>query len=183
MWEWLQTLSGGAATFVGSATGSAIGLIALLLGALFNAHLNRRRDDRIRKEDARKLATALRAELSGLLATLEANTKMLKEQPPEAGGGLLTPDLGQSVRIMPHLLDKIGLLDVATLRAVIESYLVIEQYAQKLVLVGGTLVENMPGDKRVVSLRAEQTELVITITEAVIDKIRESVKMLSTYVR
>jgi hypothetical protein len=44
MWEWLQGLSGGAASFIGSFTGSAIGLIAILSGALFNAHLNRKRD-------------------------------------------------------------------------------------------------------------------------------------------
>src|SRR5215217_5010526 len=41
MWGWLQGLSGGAATAVGSATGAAIGRVALLLGALFNARLNR----------------------------------------------------------------------------------------------------------------------------------------------
>jgi uncharacterized membrane protein (DUF4010 family) len=45
MIEWLQGLQGGAATFVGALTGSAIGFMALVLGALFNAHLNRKRDN------------------------------------------------------------------------------------------------------------------------------------------
>jgi hypothetical protein len=38
-WEWLQTASPGQATFVGTLTGSFFGLVALLLGALFNASL------------------------------------------------------------------------------------------------------------------------------------------------
>ncbi len=63
MLDWLNTLSPGAASFLGSLTGASVGLMALLLGALFNAHLNRSRDDRLRKEDARALAAALRAEL------------------------------------------------------------------------------------------------------------------------
>jgi hypothetical protein len=46
MWEWLNDLEGGALTVVGTAVGSFLGLISLLIGALFNAHLNRRRDDR-----------------------------------------------------------------------------------------------------------------------------------------
>jgi hypothetical protein len=53
----------GEAAFVGALIGSSIGLVALLLGALFNAELNRRRDDRLRREDRRAVATALRAEL------------------------------------------------------------------------------------------------------------------------
>jgi len=36
----------GQAAFLGSLTGGLIGLVALLLGALFNTHLNRRRDHR-----------------------------------------------------------------------------------------------------------------------------------------
>jgi hypothetical protein len=66
MWEWLQGLSGGAANFVGAIAGSAIGLIALLVGALFNSHLNRLRDDRIRREETRAVAAALMAELDGV---------------------------------------------------------------------------------------------------------------------
>jgi hypothetical protein len=52
-WEWLQTASQGQATFVGALTGSFFGLLALLLGALANAGLNRGRDNRLRKEDQR----------------------------------------------------------------------------------------------------------------------------------
>jgi hypothetical protein len=64
-WQWLQTASQGQASFVGTLMGSFFGLLALLLGALANAGLNRNRDDRLRREDQRAIATALRAELEG----------------------------------------------------------------------------------------------------------------------
>jgi hypothetical protein len=47
-WKWLGALPPSSASFVGTVTGSSLGLIALLLGALFNARLNRRRDDKLR---------------------------------------------------------------------------------------------------------------------------------------
>jgi hypothetical protein len=80
MWDWLSHLSQGQASFLGSLTGAAIGLIALLLGALFNAHLNRRRDDRLRREDQRAVATALRAELEGLSRIFNDNAEDLKQR-------------------------------------------------------------------------------------------------------
>jgi hypothetical protein len=42
--------------FLGTLTGSLLGLLAILAGALFNAHLNRARDDRLRLEEARSYA-------------------------------------------------------------------------------------------------------------------------------
>lgn len=59
----MQGLSGGAATFIGSLTGSFVGLLALMLAALFNFRLNRRRDDQIRAEEARSVAAALYGEI------------------------------------------------------------------------------------------------------------------------
>jgi hypothetical protein len=46
-WDWLGTLSQGQAAFLGSLVGALVGLFALLLGALFNARQNRKRDDRL----------------------------------------------------------------------------------------------------------------------------------------
>jgi len=183
MWNWLQNLSGGAATFVGSATGSGIGLIAILIGALFNAHLNRRRDDRIRKEDTRALATALRAELAGLLRTLEENVDLLKKEPPEEGGGFLAPDLGQSVRVMPEMLGKFGLLDVHTIRNVIDSYLIVEQFGAKLLLLGGTMVGNMPEGRRFISLPGTKTKHVVAMSEGMIGQIRQSIDKLDLHLK
>jgi len=84
MWNWLQSLSGGAATFIGSLTGSAIGLIAILIGALFNAHLNRRRDDREQANERRSIAAALLAELGSKSRSLAENAKDMQTKPGRA---------------------------------------------------------------------------------------------------
>src|SRR3954469_12037607 len=62
-WAWLSTQPQGAASFLGTVTGSFLGLVALLAGALFNAHLSRRRDDRLRRIEARAVAASLTTEL------------------------------------------------------------------------------------------------------------------------
>jgi hypothetical protein len=79
MWHWLEELSGGAAGFVGSVTGSSLGLVALLIGAMVNAHLNRRRDDRLRRDQTRSFAVALKSELKQLQAVLIQNADELDE--------------------------------------------------------------------------------------------------------
>lgn len=55
---------------VGTLLGPFFGLVALMLGALYNAKLNRDRDERLREEDARSLAAALLAEIQQGLATI-----------------------------------------------------------------------------------------------------------------
>ena len=60
---WLNQQPQGTASFIGTLAGSTIGFLALLAGAMFNARLNRRRDDRLRDQDRTSLATALYAEL------------------------------------------------------------------------------------------------------------------------
>jgi hypothetical protein len=136
MWRWLGELSAGQASFLGALTGSSIGLIALLLGALFNAFLNRRRDDRLRREDQRAVATALRAELAGLQRALTKQAESLKKEvgPDE---GYQTSDLSQLVRIMPEMVPKFGLLDQETIQSVMNAYALLETYYSLLLTLGG----------------------------------------------
>src|SRR3954451_12755255 len=112
MWEWLSGLSGGAASFIGSLTGSLIGLLALLMGALFNAHLNRRRDDLLRKEETRIVATAIQAELASVHRTLVDNATDLKT--PDQDKDFIIPDLSRRNSVKSQLTSKLGLLDVET---------------------------------------------------------------------
>jgi hypothetical protein len=93
--EWLEGLKGGAPAAVGSLVGSSIGLVALVLGALFNAHLNRKRDDRLRRLETRSVAAAIRAELACIESTLRENAARLRKNPPEA---FVVPDIAHSVR-------------------------------------------------------------------------------------
>jgi hypothetical protein len=128
-WQWLQTASQAQASFVGTLMGSFFGLVALLLGALFNAWLNRRRDDRLRREDQRTVATALRAELEGLRRTLnDAAETVSQESYLTADEQVQVPDLAQSIRIMPELASKLGLLDEKIINAVVDAYGMVEEY-------------------------------------------------------
>jgi hypothetical protein len=161
LWEWLSGLSGGAGNFVGAFTGAVIGLIALLLGALFNAHLNRMRDDRLRREDTRALAAALRADLGGVKRTLLENSKSLKTP----RGDYYVPDLSHSLRVLPHVLPKLGLLKVETIGLIIDAYILIDQYCEKLLMMGGQLQTQVPPHRRLVIMKEETATRVAALND------------------
>ncbi len=140
-WGWLANLPQGSASFVGSFTGSAVGLIAILLGALYNAHLNRKRDDRLREEDRIALASTLYAELQGIHRALVENAEHLKKRPPDKDAGFLVPEL--PMKLLPATLPKMGLLRSDTIRKVMDAYGLAEGYLGQLLLLGGTLRPNM----------------------------------------
>jgi hypothetical protein len=123
-WDWLGSLPPSSASFVGSLTGAGFGLAAIIVGALFNAHLNRRRDDRLRNLEARTLAVALKAELIGLKQSLTENADGLEKRAGgETGsGGFQVPDIATSIRIMPQMLSKLGLLDPDTVQNIIAAH-------------------------------------------------------------
>jgi len=136
-WDWLGTLPQGQATFLGS----FVGLFALLVAALVNAHLNRRRDDRLRAEERRSVGTALRAELAGFKDTLVENSETLSHAQEDHGAFFLLPELARSIRIWPHMIPKLGIFDQETIGRVTDAYLVMEQYGERLLLLGGRLVD------------------------------------------
>lgn len=98
-------------SFLGSLTGSTVGLLALLIGALFNAHLNRRRDEWLRKEERRGIATALHAELASIVETLEVNAAELRNPKDN----FIVRDAAHSIRVMPEMLSKVGVFDTKTI--------------------------------------------------------------------
>jgi len=106
----------------------------------------RKRDDCLKKEDARALIWPLKAELSGISETLTQNAEHLDKH----GSDFVVPDLAHSVRVMPVLLPKFGLLDVETTREVIGIYVSIDQYCEGLILHGGTIAPNNRADRRLI---------------------------------
>jgi len=148
MWEWLTELSGGAAVFVGSATGSFFGLITILAGALFNARLNRGRDDRIRKAEALSVAAALRGELASAKQTLNDSAEKLDD--PQ--GDFRVPDLSHSIHILPEITPKLGLLDPETVKEVINAYTLIYQYSESLMQIGGEIKDLGIAHRRLIEM-------------------------------
>ena len=182
-WDWLAALPQSSASFVGTLTGSALGLIALLLGALFNAHLNRKRDDNLREVERIAVASAIYAELSGVHRTLLENAKRLEDKPPAAGEGFAVPDLAHSVQVFSHMLPKIGLLRADTIRTVMDAYVLIEQYAEGLILLGGAMKPNMPENRRLIFLNAERAKTVTAINRARAEMIKEAIDALGPYLK
>jgi len=180
-WDWLGKLPPSSASFVGTLTGSGLGLVALLLGALFNAHLNRRRDDKLRAVDRTALASAIHAELSGIHRSLVENIQHLKENPPDDGAGFLVPNL--TVRIFHEMLPKIGLLRADTIKAVMRAYILTEQYLYKLILLGGTLRPGIPEGQQLVYLGKTHTKMVAELNDVTAGVVKEGIDVLTPYLK
>ena len=60
-----------------------------------------------------------------------------------------------AVKIFPEMIPKLGLLRSDTIHAVMAAYLLAEQYLDGLILLGGTLLTDMPEGRQMVYLAAE----------------------------
>lgn len=70
MWQWLSQLQGAQSSLVGSFAGFVFGAFALILGALINFSLNRKRDSLLRADEAKAVAVALYSEIILMRAAL-----------------------------------------------------------------------------------------------------------------
>ena len=180
---WLQGLSPGSASFLGSFSGASMGLLALLIGALFNAHLYRRRDDRLRRAEARAAATALKAELTGINQALMQNIANTEAQRPPPGGGYYVPDFSQGIRAYPHILPKIGLFDPDTIQLVLVAYAVVEQHCEVLAAWGGTQAANAPIGRRAIYMPVQHAEHLGTIHRKTIEYVQSAITELDRFLR
>jgi hypothetical protein len=167
LWVWVGSLTPASASFLGTLTGSSLGLLAILIGALFNAHLNRKRDDRLRKDEARSVRSALKAELLGIQESLTRNAETV------ATADFVVPDIAHSVRVMPALLPKLGLLDVETTREVIGIYVSIDQFCENLILLGGHIAPNNRADRRLIAMPARRAEAFANMSRRLAEMVRK----------
>lgn len=175
MWTWLEGLDGGAAAFVGSLTG----LVVILLGALFNAHLNRRRDDRLRSLERSTVIAALQAELTAIKEALQANAVKL-DQEVTAEEAFLVPDIALGLILMPHLTAKVGLVgDLAIIRSVLKAYAVVPQVTERLIFMGGQLVTS-PQDRIVLRMDGKLRVVVARLFENTAAMIDDAILKLNS---
>jgi hypothetical protein len=125
MWCWLATLTPGQASFLGS----VVGFIALVLGALVNFGLNRRRDAIIRREEADAVASALFGEVV-LVRNELARTAFLTAR-KFMFEGEVDKHFMESIRLQNPLLyralsSKLGLLEPQLLLAITTFYTRVE---------------------------------------------------------
>jgi hypothetical protein len=172
---WLNQQPSGTASFLGTLLGSALGFCALIAGALFNAHLNRRRDDRQRGQERTTLATALSAELQLTRQTLLDNCHVLND--PNQADGFFVPS--PEIMLMPKLIDRMGLLKAETIMAVSCAYLMIGQYRRELLMLGATKLQNPDSDQLWIS--ADHGPNVVRMNTVKADAISVALRTLEPY--
>lgn len=179
--EWLSSLRGGAATLVGAATAAGILLVAVMLGVLYNARQNRLRDSRLRAQEAKALATALKSELTHIAKALREHILYLRDT-PSSERGYCAPDLQRSTRIFPHTLDKLSLLDGDTLQAVLGAYTLVDEFkAQIVAIVGTDLAKEIENKGVLVKLPSNMAPQIISASDRVIKIIEVALGYLDEY--
>lgn len=121
-----------------------LGLVALVVGALFNAHLSRRRDDRLRAEEAKAVSAALYGEIllmrqsarsaaMVVASTFQASEpqNVFNEHTLERASAPL-----KDARLYPALASKLGLLPPDVVLAITKfhaDYEAVREWLPKLV--------------------------------------------------
>ncbi len=176
MIKWIDTLSDPAANLVGSAIGIFGGLVAILLGALLNAHLNRARDDRVQKQKANNLARALSEELETVHKTLLANQKILTKS-------LLSPQVGFDIalraNIYPSVISEIGLLEAKYIGPVIWAHGLIHEYSKNLISMGAIHKPDSDGSN-IYSVSGTAVKKVLEYHSEITDNLRETIDTLKS---
>ncbi|MGO8089611.1 hypothetical protein AB9E29_21045 [Rhizobium leguminosarum] len=140
----IQELEGGWPELLGSLAGSAIGLFSLMLGALYNARLNRNADRERERNDKFGIVEALLAEIASVKATLDtAAVGLLRMNPNE--GHFPIPDPYPGIGIFQKFIDRIELFDEGTIRAVSELYTVLDEYCGQLRVCGSHVDASLKG--------------------------------------
>ncbi len=79
------------------------------------------------------------------------------------------------------MLPKMGLLDVDTIRAVIDANILVEQYCEKLIMMGGQLQQQMPSHRRLVLMSPDKAPNVAAMNESIAGEIQKVIIKLDAY--
>jgi hypothetical protein len=135
------------------------------------------------------VAAALRAELAGFRRDLLTNIQALEKGGPTPGARAVMSDLAHAVRIGPHMIPKLGLLDEETIDKVVNAYLAIDQHGDMMLLFGGRLFDPLAageaqpairatGSRRLVAVSADYVPQAIAINKRVAEPIQEAIDRL-----
>lgn len=111
------------ATFLGPFFGAAIGLIAILAGALYNAELSRKRDAMLRSDEKRTLAGAILAELSSVRAIVISTQEWLSLESKDADLNIVLLEWKSYMEIYHASVGKLGLFSPEIASDVVSVYL------------------------------------------------------------
>lgn len=110
---------------VGAFGGAFIGLLAVMGGQAFSARQSRRRDDNIREQDRRALATALKVELRQMQRLIDAKRQIIKgliDGNLKVTGPLTALFRTETLGVFKSEIGRIGLLDTDTAQLISEIF-------------------------------------------------------------
>ena len=121
-----------------SGLGALVGFLALVLGALFNFHLNRRRDRDLRDGEMRSVAAAIYGEILLMRSEIALVAKLIARL--ESVGREITPQFARDYTpkdpmIYPALASKMGLLSPELLIGMTSFYANYEEAKRYLPLI------------------------------------------------
>lgn len=116
----------------GDALGSAVGLVAILLGALYNAHLSRERDDTKMDKEAKAIACAIGAEMAVYLESLCGHYSAAMSGPNEYSAGRMNTLKKSAPMVWPRLADQVGKLDYELSYKTVKAWSLIDFYVSLL---------------------------------------------------
>jgi hypothetical protein len=81
------------------------------------------------------------------------------------------------------MIPKLGLLRSDTIHAVMAAYLLAEQYLDGLILLGGTLLTDMPEGRQMVYLAAEHADTVSKMNLVKAGPVKDAMQALAPYLK
>jgi hypothetical protein len=88
-----------------------------------------------------------------------------------------------SIRLLPEVVSKIGLLHSDEIRKVMDAYVLTEEYLHRLILIGGTIQHDVSADRRSVYLDARHAKLVIEFNQIRARPVKEAIDALAPYLK
>jgi hypothetical protein len=88
-----------------------------------------------------------------------------------------------SIRILPEMVSKIGLLRSEPIRKVLGGYIMGEQYLERLILADGQLQANMPEGRQLVFMSAKRKSFVIKFNRTRANVVKEAIDALAHYLK
>jgi hypothetical protein len=109
-----------------------VGLVAVLLGALWNAHLTRRRDALMREEETKAISAAIGAEMSAYIRHVTVFMSGLGPHMPKLSEHAYLQYEAPTLHVWPKLCDKVGYLAPDLSYEVVSAWARLEFYGRAL---------------------------------------------------
>jgi hypothetical protein len=111
-----------------------LGFLGVMVTLFTNAALARRQHTRQIRHEANALRIALRAELEMLREAFRDRIATIAEAQPDRSHGVLIP-LGTMTDVYERSIDRIGLLSIGQINAVLRAYILVRQMPERLELL------------------------------------------------